>query len=170
MEWFYGSKFRSHNWMIFRRVLCCPLWPSCGWYCHGEESRSYGTFLSTFGDNSESLLKPVHMYPSKYECVNRWKLKRILKHGSKWVALQDVNFWQNPGTSMVFNWPRIWMIDYMYPSRVLTVESWNTLDLGSRWLWFHILECHRITITTSVILMYEFALQVILITPCVVLE
>jgi hypothetical protein len=73
--------------MIFGRVLCCPLWPSCGWYCHGEESRSYGAFLDTFGDNSESILMAIYMYPSKYECGNRWKLNHILKYGSKWIVI-----------------------------------------------------------------------------------
>jgi hypothetical protein len=121
------------------------------------------------------------MYPSEY--VNRWKLKRILKYGSKWVALQDVKSRQNPCTSIVFNWTLVtygwlyvpvrgvnrWKLKHFWRRMVLTFESWNTLrQLGENDHDYITFEKENFD--------YDFghtyvwiALQVVLITLCVVL-
>jgi len=90
------------------------------------------------------------MYPSKYEYVNRWKLKHVLKYGSKWLRFKMLKFWQKIHARVWYStW--LWRLnDKLYvPSRCVnrwklkhiccrnasTVESWDALDVGSKWLW-----------------------------------
>ena len=160
VECFYGSNSRNHNWMISGVFYDCQTWPSCGWYCHGEGLRSLWNASCTFGDSFENIWMLIHMYPSEYECVNRWKLKHILKYGSRWIT-PKCWVWQNPYTSMVFKLTFGELNNYMYLMRVLTVESWNTF-LGVNNYDFY--QCNK-WITAG-----EDSLQVILITPRVVLE
>jgi len=88
--------------MIFGHVLCWPLWPSRGWYCHGKESQLYEAFLRTLGNISESCLDIVYMYSSEYGTVASLKNCQYQKHESKWILSEMLKSRQNPRTSVVF--------------------------------------------------------------------